>query len=87
MIVKRKQKQCVSHKPEKNSNNDRYSRQNNRCIFILFIHCNIQNLGPFLTPLLKDDLDIRRRINQANGAFTTMKQILCNKDIPAKTLI
>ena len=29
-------------------------------------------------------MDIRRRISQANGAFATMKQVLCNKDIPAK---
>ena len=39
-------------------------------------------LGTIFTPLLKDDLDIRRRISQANGAFATMKRVLCNKDIP-----
>ena len=36
------------------------------------------------TPSLKDDLDTCRCINQANSAFATMKQVLCNKDIPAK---
>ena len=41
-------------------------------------------VGTIFTPSLKDDLDIRRRINQANGAFATMKRVLCNKDIPAK---
>ena len=33
---------------------------------------------------MKDDLDIRRRTNQVNGAFATIKRVLCNKDIPAK---
>ena len=41
-------------------------------------------LGAIFTPSLKDDLDIRRRINQANGAFATMKRKLCNKNIQAK---
>ena len=41
-------------------------------------------LGTIFTPSLKDDLDIRHRITQANGAFATMKQVLCNKDMPAK---
>ena len=41
-------------------------------------------LGTIFTPSLKDDLDIQRRINQANGAFATMKRVLCNEDIPAK---
>ena len=41
-------------------------------------------LGIIFTPSLKDDLDIRHRINQANGAFSIMKRVLCNKDIPAK---
>ena len=36
---------------------------------------------------MKDDLDIQRQINQANGAFTTMKQVLCNVDLPAKLRI
>ena len=34
---------------------------------------NFKYLGIIFTPSLKDDLDIRRRINQANGAFATMK--------------
>ena len=41
-------------------------------------------LGTIFTPSLKDDLVIQRRINQANGAFATMKQVLCNKDLPTK---
>ena len=41
-------------------------------------------LGTVFTPLLKDDLDIQRCINQANGAFSKMKQVLCNKDIQKK---
>ena len=36
------------------------------------------------TPSLKDDLDIRRRITQASGAFATMKRVLCNETIPVK---
>ena len=38
-------------------------------------------LGTIFTPLLKDDLDICQRITQANGAFATMKRVLCNTDI------
>jgi len=41
-------------------------------------------LGTIFTQSLKDDLEIRRRINQANGAFATMKRVLCNEKIPAK---
>ena len=45
---------------------------------------NFKYLGTIFTPSLKDDLDIRCRINQANGAFAIMKQVLCDKKIPAK---
>ena len=41
-------------------------------------------LNTIFTSSLKDDLDIRRRITQANGAFATIKRVLCNKDIPVK---
>ena len=41
-------------------------------------------LGTIFTPSLKDDLDIRRRIDQANGAFVTMKRKLCNTNRQAK---
>ena len=52
--------------------------------FEFFSYCNkFKYLGTIFTPSLKDDLDIQRRINQANGAFATMKRVLCNKDIPA----
>ena len=44
-------------------------------------------LGTIFTLSLKDDLFIPRRINQANGAFTTMKRVLCNTDIPTKLIV
>ena len=53
-----------------------------------FSYCDkFKYLGSIFTPSLKDNLDIQQRINQANGAFATMKQVLCNKDLPAKLRI
>ena len=53
--------------------------------FEFFSYCyKFKYLGTIFTPSLKDDLDIQRRINQANGAFAMMKCVLCNKNIPAK---
>ena len=53
--------------------------------FEFFSYCDkFKYLGTIFTPSLKDDLDIQRRINQANGAFAMIKRVLCSKDIPAK---
>ena len=47
-----------------------------------FSYCDkFKYLGSIFTPSLKDDYDIQRQINQATGAFATMKRVLCNKEI------
>ena len=56
--------------------------------FEFFSYCDkFKYLGTIFTPSLKDDMDIQRRINQANGAFATMKRVLCNKNIDTKLRI
>ena len=51
-------------------------------------YCNkFKYLDTIFTPSLKDDLNIQRSINQTNGAFATMKRVLCNKDVSAKLRI
>jgi hypothetical protein len=53
-----------------------------------FSYCDkFKYLGSIFTPSLKDDMDIQRRINQANGVFATMKRVLCNKELSAKLRI
>ena len=42
-------------------------------------------LGSIFTSSLKDDDDIKRRINQACGAFTQAQKVLCNRKLQAIT--
>ena len=53
-----------------------------------FSYCDkFKYLGTIFTPSLKDDMDIQRQINQANGAFATMKRVLCKKNKSTKLRI
>ena len=44
-------------------------------------------LGSIFTPSIKDNKDIKRRINQACRAFAQAKKVLCNHRLQTKTRI